>query len=95
MDEPAGSFPGGRSYAFRGFEITAGGCSTLRFSPNEQTREGSKRESSEFPHLAKNERDMGHPQLWLGESLRSVDSTSDLSSLPMSRERPGCILNNR
>jgi hypothetical protein len=26
-------------------------------------------EQINFPHLAKNERDMGHPQLWLGESF--------------------------
>jgi hypothetical protein len=27
-------------------------------------------EQIHFPHLAKNERDMGHPQLWLGESFK-------------------------
>ena len=26
-------------------------------------------EQIHFPHLAKNERDMGHPHLWLGESF--------------------------
>jgi hypothetical protein len=26
-------------------------------------------EQIHFPHLARNERDMGHPQLWLGESF--------------------------
>jgi hypothetical protein len=29
-------------------------------------------EQIHFPHLAKNERDMGHPQLWLGESFNEA-----------------------
>jgi len=37
-------------------------------------------EQIDFPHLAKNERDMGHPQLWLGESFESCSFFLNLPS---------------
>jgi hypothetical protein len=38
--------------------------------PNEQTGRVHTGEQINFPHLAKNERDMGHPQVWLGKSFK-------------------------
>ena len=37
--------------------------------PQEGSSKVQSGEQFDFPHLAKNERDMGHPQLWLGESF--------------------------
>jgi hypothetical protein len=49
----------------------AAGLSTaLRSGPNEQTGRVHTGEQINFPHLAKNERDMGHPQVWLGKSFK-------------------------
>jgi hypothetical protein len=43
----------------------------VRFGPNEQSREGPDGRAVYFPHLAKNERDMGYPQLRLGKSFET------------------------
>jgi hypothetical protein len=42
----------------------------VRSGPNEQTGRVHTGEQINFPHLAKNERDMGHPQVWLGKSFK-------------------------
>jgi hypothetical protein len=39
-------------------------------------------EQIHFPHLAKNERDMGHPELWLGESFNGCSFHICLANCP-------------
>ena len=55
---------------------TADPCTTLRFGLMNKPGRVYTGEQIHFPHLAKNERDMGHPQLRLGKSFKSCSFLS-------------------
>jgi hypothetical protein len=46
----------------------------VRSGPRKKPGRVHTGEQIHFPHLARNERDMGHPQLWLGESFNGLPS---------------------